>query len=139
MDERHRHLAVGPGAAAPTLTATGATPAPATTAARRYGWGGPPPAGAGEWDHGSEADPAVPDRAEMVFPPAPDHLRGFLGAEEWFGSPGGAAENRACAQGAPSPHQTIRPGGCHGDGLRGVGPEAGRARLPHLPDTEGAR
>ncbi|MGP4084923.1 glycoside hydrolase family 16 protein [Streptomyces sp. KR55] len=63
---RARHLAVGLGAAAlaATLTATAVSAAPAapTTAAERYGWGAPLPEWSDEFDYGSEADPAIPDR-----------------------------------------------------------------------------
>jgi hypothetical protein len=60
MYGRHRHLAVGLGAAILALTPT--APAPATTAAERHGWGDPLPAWSDEFGYGSEADPAVPDR-----------------------------------------------------------------------------
>ncbi|OAH15434.1 glycoside hydrolase family 16 protein [Streptomyces jeddahensis] len=63
---RARHLAVGfgAGALAVTLTASTATaaPDPPTTAAERYGWGDPLPEWSDEFDYGSEADPALPDR-----------------------------------------------------------------------------
>jgi hypothetical protein len=63
---RAGHLAVGVGAAAlaVTLTATTVNAAPAhpTTAAERYSWGDPLPEWSDEFDYGSEADPAVPDR-----------------------------------------------------------------------------
>ncbi|MEU6909056.1 hypothetical protein ACWDZW_05015 [Streptomyces coeruleorubidus] len=67
MDRRHRtrHLAVGLGAAALTMTLTATTaPHSATTAAERYGWGDRLPAWSDEFGYGSEAGPAVPDRAK---------------------------------------------------------------------------
>ncbi|GGS60514.1 glycoside hydrolase family 16 protein [Streptomyces violaceus] len=62
MYGRHRHLAVGLGAAVLALTLT--APAPARTAAERYGWGDPLPAWSDEFGYGSEAAPALPDRAK---------------------------------------------------------------------------
>ncbi|MGW2329869.1 hypothetical protein ACWC5C_29495 [Streptomyces sp. NPDC001700] len=63
---RARHLAVGCGAAALTVTlmaaTVNATPAPPATAAERYGWGDPLSEWSDEFDYGSEAAPAVPDR-----------------------------------------------------------------------------
>lgn len=71
---RARHFAVGLCAAALGLTLGAATvnaapgrvtttaAGPAVTAAERYGWGEPLPQGSDEFDYGSEAEPAVPDR-----------------------------------------------------------------------------
>ncbi|WP_043454079.1 hypothetical protein [Streptomyces fulvoviolaceus] len=58
-----RHLALGVAAALAAATVN-AAPAPdrPATAAERYGWGDPLPEWSDEFDYGSEAAPAVPDR-----------------------------------------------------------------------------
>ncbi|MEV5432553.1 glycoside hydrolase family 16 protein [Streptomyces sp. NPDC052701] len=89
MDGRHRtwHLAVGLGAAVLTLTLTATTaPGSASTAAQRHGWGDPLAAWSDEFDYGSGADPAVPDRAKWL-------LAGGGPAACW---PGHAGNGRRC-------------------------------------------
>ncbi|MEV5572325.1 glycoside hydrolase family 16 protein [Spirillospora sp. NPDC052269] len=73
---RRRHLIRGGVALALAAVVSGPVPARATpvraaapsddgtTAAARYGWGSPIPAGSDEFDYGSEAQPAAPDPAK---------------------------------------------------------------------------
>jgi hypothetical protein len=69
-----------------TPPTTAAPPAPGqVTAAGRYGWGDPIPEGSDEFDYGSEAYPAAPDRARW-------DLAG-RGEECW---PGHAGSGRRC-------------------------------------------
>ncbi|SCK39172.1 licheninase [Streptomyces sp. WMMB 714] len=87
---RVRRLAVGLGAVALTvaLGAAAAQPAPPrpATAAERYGWGDPLPEWSDEFEYGSEADPAVPDRGRW-------RLAGGGPGECW---PGHGGNGRRC-------------------------------------------
>ncbi|MEU0189470.1 hypothetical protein ABZ250_06365 [Streptomyces afghaniensis] len=147
MHGRHRtrHLATGLGAEALTMTLAATTaPHSPTTAAERYGWGDPLPAWSDEFRYGSEADPAVPDRAKWRLAGGgpdrsrPGHSDNGRRCEEWFRFSGGANADRDCIQCAPSMHRTIQLDNFHGDGLQSAVYEVDRARVFDLPDDEGA-